>query len=97
MNKLVSKLHFHWTKKHYDKGTKAYVWKKVRLGPKDQASFDCIYAFVAGIPHVQRVGRGGKPVLDKDGKVVYDLGLIGVKELLESEDLVAYLGSYFII
>ena len=89
MNKLVPKFPFHWTRKHYDNGTEVYVWKKGQLGVEDQASIDFLTAFIAGIPPAQREGQGGKPVINKDGKVVYDLGLIGVKELLESEDPVA--------
>ena len=93
----MPKFPFHWTRKYYDNETKVYVLKKGHLCAEDQASFDCLTTFVTGIPPVQRVGRGGKLVVGKDGKVVYDLGLIVVKELFESNDPVVYPGSYFMI
>ena len=94
-NKLGPKFPFHYTDKHYERGTDVYVWKKDQLGAKDVASFDRLTAFVMGIPLVQCMGRGEKPIFDKYGKAVFDLGLIGVKELLEIEDTAAYLGSRF--
>ena len=66
------------------------------MGEEDQASYDLLTTFIAGIPQVQRVGRGGIPVVDEDGKVICEPDLIGVKELLESEDPIGYLGSYII-
>lgn len=38
---------------------------------------------------------GGRPVLDRNREPVYEPGLINVRELLESEDPVRYLGIYF--
>ena len=41
--------------------------------------------------------KGGRPLTDEDGIFLYDPGLIAIKELLESEDPVAYLGSFLFI
>ena len=92
VNKLVYKFSFQWTRMHFDNKLGSYVWKKGEIGVKDQESFVVLTTFVARIPRVQQVGRGGKLVMEKNGKVIYDPGLIVVKELLESEDLVKYLG-----
>ena len=51
-------------------------------------------AFVAQIPRVQRVGRGGRPVIDKNGELVYAPCLKVVKELLGREDPIKNLGIY---
>ena len=57
-------------------------------------SFTVLTAFVARIPRIQLVGRGGMPMIDKNGEPVYVPSLIIVKELLGSEDLIKYLGTY---
>ena len=43
------------------------------------------------------MGRGGKLVTNKNEEIVYKPNLIVVKELLESEDPVKYLGIYFYV
>ena len=68
------------------------MWKEGELGDKDQTSFVVLTTFIVRIPRVQYAGRGGKPVTDKNGEIMYKCDLIAVKELLESEDPVKYLG-----
>ena len=62
----------------------------------DLSSFATLTSFVARIPLVQRVGRGGRPVVDRNGEPVFELGLINFWELLGSEDPVRYLGTNFL-
>ena len=47
---------------------------------------------MARIPCIQRVGWGGKSVMNKDGEAVYEPNLIVFKELLASKDPIKYLG-----
>ena len=92
--KLVYNFPFQWTRKHFYKELGSYVWREGELGVEDQESFIVLTSFVAQIPRVQQVGWGGKPVIDKNGEVVYESGIKIVKKLLGSKDPVKYLGIY---
>ena len=70
------------------------MWKKGELGDEDQTSFAALTTFVARIPRVQCAGWEGKSVTDKNREIMYVSSLIVVKEILESEDPVKYLGIY---
>ena len=96
MVKLVPKFCFHWSRKNDDDGTDHYIWKKGQLGEEDQASYDRLVAFIGKIPPPQR-GKGGRMLTIKDGNFLYEPVLILVKELLESEDSLAYLGCLLFI
>ena len=94
MNKLVCKFPFQWMGKNFDNKLGSYVWREGELGVEDWESFTVLTAFMVCTPLVQHVGRGGRPVTNKNGEAVYESNLIVVKELLESEDPVKYLGIY---
>ena len=92
----VAKFPFQWTSRHFEKEMGSYVWREGELEGEDLSSFATLTAFVARIPPIHRVGRGGRPVLDKNGEPMFEPGLINVQELLMSEDPVIYMGIDFI-
>ena len=93
---MVAKFLFQWTSRHFEKELGSYVWREGELGDEDLSSFTTLTLFVARIPPVQRVGRGSRPMLDKNREPMFDPDLINVGELLGSKDPDRYLGTNFL-
>ncbi|CAI8599081.1 unnamed protein product [Vicia faba] len=70
VRELEQKFNFHWHVEHFNHETDHYIVKAGQLNTGDQASYDQLLDFVAGIPPIQRVGEGRRPVVDEDEKPV---------------------------
>lgn len=80
--------------------TYTYTMNPSALDTDEQVDYEKLVAFVEGLDVVLHIGRGSRPLVDKNGDLVVELVLIGVKELLEcnaTKEIHAYLGSQVIL
>src|SRR4051812_8761631 len=91
------KFRFIWSRDHFEYGTDQYITKLSDLDEDARGDYALLQNFVQGLPAVSKVDRSGKPVVDEDGEIVREPGVINIKELLASgidEGAFAYLGIF---